>query len=107
MPARPDAPTIEIVHARPDRQRVVELPLAEGMTAMQAVRASGLLEEFALDPADLALGVYGRRVDGTQRLRAGDRVEIYRPLAADPREARRRSVGSAGTGGRRRAARPG
>ncbi|MCU0255422.1 MAG: RnfH family protein [Vicinamibacterales bacterium] len=107
MAARPDSPTIEVVHARPERQRVVVLPLAEGMTAMQAVLASGLLEEFALDPAGLALGVYGRRVDGSQALRAGDRVEIYRPLAADPREARRRSVRSQGTGGVRRGAQPG
>jgi putative ubiquitin-RnfH superfamily antitoxin RatB of RatAB toxin-antitoxin module len=107
MAARPDVPTIEVVHARPERQRVVELPLAEGMTAMQAVQASGLLEEFALDPAALALGVYGRKVDGARPLRAGDRVEIYRPLAADPREARRRSVQLPGTGGRRRATRPG
>ena len=89
MAARPEAPTIEVVHARPERQRVVELPLAEGMTAMQAVRASGLLEEFALDPAGLALGLYGRRVDGAQPLYPGDRVEIYRPLKADPKEARK------------------
>ena len=107
MAARPDVPTIEVVHARPDRQRVVELPLAEGMTAMKAVRASGLLEDFELDPAALALGIYGCRVDGARLLRAGDRVEIYRPLAADPREARRRSARSPGPGGRRRAARPG
>lgn len=107
MAARPEAPTIEVVHARPERQRVVELPLAEGMTAMQALQASGLIEEFALDPAALALGVHGRRVDGSQLLRPGDRVEVYRPLVVDPREARRQSVRSQGTGGRRRGARPG
>ena len=63
------------------------------MTAEEAVRASGLLEEFPeLAGQALALGIYGRRVDGTQVLRAGDRVEIYRPLKVDPRDARRRAA---------------
>jgi putative ubiquitin-RnfH superfamily antitoxin RatB of RatAB toxin-antitoxin module len=92
MAPLPEAPTIEVAHARPERQRVVELPFTEGMTALDAVEASGLVEEFALDPATLAIGVHGRRVDGSRLLSAGDRVEIYRPLAVDPREARRRSV---------------
>ena len=64
------------------------------MTAAQAVRASGLLEEFPeLGCQVLALGIYGRRVDPGHLLRAGDRVEIYRPLKVDPREARRRAAG--------------
>jgi hypothetical protein len=105
MAALPDAPTIEVVHARPGRQRVVELLLNEGMTALEAVVASGLLGEFGLDPATLALGIYGRTVEGARPLRAGDRVEIYRPLAADPREARRRMVRRQAPGPRRGPAR--
>lgn len=63
------------------------------MSAEQAVRASGLLEEFPeLAGQALALGVFGRTVDGRHVLRAGDRVEIYRPLKIDPREARRRAA---------------
>jgi len=92
MAWRPEAPVVEVAYARPDRQRVVELPFSEGMTVLAAVEASGLLEEFALDPATLAVGIYGRKVDGSRPLRPGDRVEIYRPLAVDPREARRRSA---------------
>jgi putative ubiquitin-RnfH superfamily antitoxin RatB of RatAB toxin-antitoxin module len=63
------------------------------MTAFEAVTASGLLEEFPdLAGRDLPLGIYGRRVESAQVLRDGDRVEIYRPLRVDPREARRRAV---------------
>jgi putative ubiquitin-RnfH superfamily antitoxin RatB of RatAB toxin-antitoxin module len=71
----------------------VVLPLAAGPTAGEAVQASGLLAEFPeLRESSLALGVWGRRVDCTQRLRAGDRVEIYRPLRIDPRAARREAA---------------
>lgn len=99
----PERPAIEVVHALPDRQRVVGLPLHEGMTAQEAVQASGLLEEFpALRGAVLALGIYGRRIEGEQVLRPGDRVEIYRPLRLDPREARRQALQAGGQARRRR-----
>jgi putative ubiquitin-RnfH superfamily antitoxin RatB of RatAB toxin-antitoxin module len=104
--AAPDLPAIEVVYALPDRQRVVGLALTEGLTAMGAVRASGLLEEFPeLDAASLELGVWGRRVAADEHLRAGDRVEIYRPLRADPRAARRAAARTSGRGARRARAR--
>lgn len=109
MGSGPEAPSLEVVYARRDRQRVVTVPLEDGMTALMAVQASGLLEdcpEIATLP--LALGIYGRRVEGSQPLRPGDRVEIYRPLEVDPREARRRAAQDAGRRRRQRAApRPG
>lgn len=89
----PELPGIEVAYALPGRQRVVRLPLERPISAEEAVRASGLLEEFPeLAGQVLALGIYGRRVDGQQVLRAGDRVEIYRPLKVDPRDARRRAA---------------
>lgn len=89
----PEFSGVEVVYALPGRQRVVRLPLEQPMSAEQAVRASGLLEEFPeLAGQVLALGVFGRRVDAQHPLRAGDRVEIYRPLKVDPREARRRAA---------------
>jgi putative ubiquitin-RnfH superfamily antitoxin RatB of RatAB toxin-antitoxin module len=89
----PEFPGIEVVYALPGRQRVVRLQLEGPMSVEEAVRVSGLLEEFPeLAGQVLALGIYGRRVDGTQVLRAGDRVEIYRPLRVDPRVARRRAA---------------
>ena len=86
-------PAVDVVYALPDRQRVVGVPLADGMTAEQAVQASGILVEHPeLAAKTPILGIYGRRVDGTQRLRDGDRVEIYRPLKFDPRDARRKAA---------------
>ena len=97
---RPE-PVVEVVYALPQRQRVVQVALREGMTAREAVSASGLIGEFPdLETRPLLLGIFGRRVDGTQPLRAGDRVEIYRPLRSDPRDARRRAARQARAGKR-------
>lgn len=86
-------PTVEVAYALPGRQRVVQLPLRDGMTALDAVQAAGLEREFPeIAGRDLVLGIYGRRVEPTQVLRSGDRVEIYRPLKFDPRDARRRAA---------------
>jgi putative ubiquitin-RnfH superfamily antitoxin RatB of RatAB toxin-antitoxin module len=91
MPDR-DA-TVEVAYALPGRQRVVQLTLHAGMTALDAVLAAGLEREFPeIASHDLVLGIYGRRVEATQVLRSGDRVEIYRPLKFDPRDARRRAA---------------
>jgi putative ubiquitin-RnfH superfamily antitoxin RatB of RatAB toxin-antitoxin module len=106
MATRPELPGIEVVYARPDQQRVVGLPLTDGLTALAAVRASGLLEEFPeLDAGSLTLGIWGRPVPPGQGLRAGDRVEVYRPLGLDPREARRAAARAAAEGSRRARAR--
>ena len=91
MPDRDAA--VEVVYALPDRQRVVQLPLRDGMTALDAVQAAGLEREFPeIAGRDLVLGIYGRRVEASRVLRSGDRVEIYRPLKFDPRDARRKAV---------------
>ena len=77
---------VEVVYALPGRQDVVVLHLGQGATAGEAALASGL----ALPGGVLRLGVGGCRVVPEERLRDGDRVEILRPLASDPKEARRR-----------------
>lgn len=95
---------IEVVYALPDRQRVVSLEFIEGMTAGDAVRVSGICEEFPeLAALPLTLGIYGEVVGERHLLRPGDRVEIYRELAIDPRDARRRraALESAARGRRR------
>ena len=82
---------VEVAYARPDRQRLVRVELAAGATARDAVRASRLEEEFPeIDIERAPLGVFGRACSGETVLRAGDRVEIYRPLKIDPKEARRK-----------------
>lgn len=89
--ADPDAPCVEVVYATPDRQRVVLVPLVDGMTACDAVEVSRLALEFPeIAERPLVLGIYGRQCPAQQLLRAGDRVEIYRSLRTDPRETRRR-----------------
>lgn len=92
---------MQVAHALPDRQRIVTVTLTDGMTAMGAVVESGLLQEFPqLRDRPLALGIFGQVVDGSRLLEPGDRVEIYRPLKADPREARRRLAAQGRTMGR-------
>ena len=76
--------TVEVVYALPEHQQVLTLALEEGATALDALRAAGIDAPFA------ALARYGHRIEPQTRLRDGDRVELLRPLVADPREARRR-----------------
>lgn len=75
---------VEVVHALADRQVVVSLQLPEGATAEQGVAMSGLAA------AGVRIGIGGKAVAPTRVLCDGDRVEILRPLALDPGEARRR-----------------
>jgi uncharacterized protein len=102
----PDLPAVEVAYARPDRQDVVRVALAEGMTALGAVEASGL-RELHRELADRALdlGIFGQAVPPDRLLKNGDRVEIYRALATDPREARRRLAAQGRTMGPAGAAR--
>lgn len=86
---------VEVCYARPDVQAVVALTVAAGTTALDAVRRSGLAHRFPeLADASPPLGIYGKRVDATRVLEEGDRVEILRPLTADPKEARRKRAAS-------------
>jgi len=73
---------IEVVRARPERQDTFSLELERGATVRMALLAARM-------PLDQPVGIYGRRVALDARLADGDRVEIYRPLRAEPREARR------------------
>ncbi|HEX7079563.1 MAG TPA: RnfH family protein [Gammaproteobacteria bacterium] len=90
MPSEPEADCVEVVYATPAVQRIVTLPRSPGLTAVEAVRRSGLLEEFPeIRDRPLVLGVFGEPVDLDRPLRGGDRVEICRPLRRDPRALRR------------------
>ena len=82
---------VEVVYARPDVQRRIALRVAAGACVGDAIRQSGILAEFPeIDLAQAKLGIYSRRVDPQAALRDGDRIEIYRPLAVDPKSQRRR-----------------
>ena len=85
---------IEICYALADRQELVSVELPEGSTAMQAVEASGLLQKYPeIEAGGLnKLGVFAKLVKADAVLRDRDRVEIYRPLIADPKEVRRQKA---------------
>jgi len=74
---------VEVVRALPGRQEIVAVELEQGATVRAALLAAGM-------PLDQPVGIFGRRAALDARLADGDRVEIYRPLRADPKEARRR-----------------
>lgn len=81
---------VEVAFARPDKQRIISVSLEEGSTLEAAVIKSGLLEAFPeIDLESQATGIFGVLRPGDHILRDGDRVEIYRSLLADPRDARR------------------
>ena len=82
---------VEVIYALPAAEDAVLVPLAEGATVLDALRVSRVLERHPeIDLKTHRLGIYGRVVEHTARLADGDRVEIYRPLVLDPKEARRR-----------------
>lgn len=81
---------IDVVYAWPERQEVVSLHLPPGSTVEQAIRASGLLVKYPeIDLTQNKVGIYARLVKPDTPLRDRDRVEIYRPLLADPKEVRK------------------
>ena len=82
---------VEVVYALPAREDAVLVELPAGAKVLDAVRASGIVERHPeIDLKTYRLGIYGKVVAAAAPLAAGDRVEIYRPLAMDPKEARRR-----------------
>ena len=85
-----DTIKIEVVYALPSRQEVVQLTLPAGSTLQQALEASGLLAKYPeIDLAKGKFGIYSKIAKLDTVLRDRDRVEIYRPLIADPKEVRK------------------
>ena len=81
---------IEVVYARAERQDVIPLSLAAGATLKQAVEASGLAAKHPdIDLVKGKFGIYSKLAKPDTILRDRDRVEIYRPLIADPKEVRK------------------
>jgi len=80
---------IEVVLALPGGEDAVTLRLPAGATAGEAVQASGVLERHP-QSARHKIGIFGRVVGAQAPLSDGDRVEVYRPLLLEPKEARRR-----------------
>ena len=89
--AQSDVIDIEVAYARPDCQELVKLRLLPGATVQQAIEVSGLLQKYPeIDLTKAKVGIYAKLCKLDMPLRQKDRVEIYRPLLADPKEVRRR-----------------
>ncbi len=96
--------TVEVAYALPERQRIIRLTVPQGTSMLEAVRLSGIAEHFpGLDIDNSAMGIFGKAVPrpAERVLTEGERVEIYRPLIADPKEVRKQRAARA-----RDAARP-
>jgi uncharacterized protein len=102
-----DLITVEVAYALPHKQKILALLVTPGTTALQAVELSGIVKHFPeIDMANLKLGIFGQSLGGKGQnaaeshvLHAGDRVEIYRPLISDPKEARRKRAEKAAEAG--------
>jgi putative ubiquitin-RnfH superfamily antitoxin RatB of RatAB toxin-antitoxin module len=81
---------VEVAYAKPDQQVILSLTVPENATVQMAIDASGIKEQFPeIDLVHQKVGIFSRLVTLNQRLQARDRIEIYRPLQADPKVARR------------------
>ena len=89
---------VEVVYALPERQKLLRLSVPRGTTAREAVERSGIAGYFpGLDLAAAPLGIFGKALAKPQErvLEDGERVEIYRPLIADPKEVRKQRAARA------------
>jgi putative ubiquitin-RnfH superfamily antitoxin RatB of RatAB toxin-antitoxin module len=81
---------IEVVLAMPEKQELIRLDVATDATVADAIEQSGIVAKFdGFELDEAKVGIFGQKVSMAQTLRDGDRVEIYRPLLADPKEVRR------------------
>ncbi|MFZ3041006.1 MAG: RnfH family protein [Thiobacillus sp.] len=83
--------SVEVIYALPTQQPLLHVQLAEGATVEDAIRASGVLDAHPeIDLAKNKVGIFSKLVKLDDPVRDRDRVEIYRPLIADPKEVRRK-----------------
>jgi uncharacterized protein len=86
---------IEVAYALPEVQLIIELQVENGTTVEQAIQRSGILQRFPeIDLSLNKVGIFGKQVSPQQPVQAGDRIEIYRGLIADPKLARRQRAGA-------------
>ncbi|MCC4263663.1 RnfH family protein [Oceanimonas baumannii] len=92
---------VEVVYALPEKQTVLNLRVAPDATVREIIEQSGILRQFPeLDLEKNAVGIFSRQVKLEHSVHDGDRIEIYRPLLADPKEIRRRRAEQAKEEGR-------
>lgn len=98
-----DTIAVEVVYAEPEKQVLRALLLPAGTTVAGAIDQSRLNEEFPqVNFSELKFGIFGRHCAADRVLRDGDRIELYRPLKADPKAVRRKLAAEGKTMGRKR-----
>ena len=86
-----DQITFEVAYALPDKQALLSITVDKDCTALDAVKLSCMADNYPeINIEELQLGIFSKSCTPEQTLKAGDRVEIYRPLIADPKEVRKR-----------------
>jgi putative ubiquitin-RnfH superfamily antitoxin RatB of RatAB toxin-antitoxin module len=84
---------VGVCYAEADRQVWLRLETPDGSSVEQAIRHSGILRQFPeIDLARLKVGIFGKLVKLDAPVKEGDRIEIYRPITADPKTVRRRRI---------------
>lgn len=87
---------VEVACALPEKQEIIMLEVEPGTTAREAVAISAISRSFPeIDVESAELGIFGKAIKPDYKLHEGDRVEIYRPLIADPKEVRRKRAAAA------------
>lgn len=82
--------TVEVAYALPHKQAILEIEVPAGTTVLEAAQQSGIAGKFeGVNLENAKFGIFGQIVAPKQVLKDGDRVEVYRPLIADPKEVRK------------------
>ncbi len=91
----------EVAYALPGKQSIIEVAIAEGSTVQEVIEASKITEQYPeIDLSTAKVGIWSKVVKLNETVRDGDRVEIYRPLIADPKEVRKKRAERAKQEGR-------
>lgn len=91
----------EVAYAEPQKQSIIDVAIAEGATVKEVIEASRIIDLYPdIDLSNTKVGIWSRVVKLTDVVADGDRVEIYRPLIADPKEVRKRRAQKAVSEGR-------
>ncbi len=94
---------IEVAYATPEKQLIFVIDIDKSISARDAINQSRIIDEFPeIDIDTVKIGVFGKLIPDSYQLQEKDRIEIYRPLLADPKEVRRRLAAEGKTMGKKR-----
>lgn len=96
---------IEVAYATPEKQLIFVIDIDKSTSARDAINQSRIIDEFPeidIDIDTVKIGVFGKLIPDSYQLQEKDRIEIYRPLLADPKEVRRRLAAEGKTMGKKR-----